>query len=67
MEFSLLSASPCPKEAFVSTSLQYKSFENTKGKDELTCYEQFLHFPECFYPFAELPADFIKFKIEMGF
>ena len=28
--------------------MQYTSFENTLGKGEIACYEQFLHFPQCF-------------------
>ena len=41
--------------------LQYKSFENTVGKGEIACYEQFLFFPvysthlKSFLPF---PANF---------
>ena len=31
--------------------LQYKSFENTAGKGEIACNEQFLLFPQCFLPF----------------
>ena len=30
--------------------LQYKSFENTVGKGEIACNEQFLLFPQCFLP-----------------
>ena len=30
--------------------LQYKSFENTEGKGEIACNEQFLLFPQCFLP-----------------
>ena len=32
------------KPWFLRVSL-YKSFENTVGKGEIACYEQFLHFP----------------------
>ena len=39
------------------------SFENTLGKGEITRNEQFLLFPQCFYPFREHSAIFIKFKI----
>ena len=31
--------------------LLYKSFENTVGKGEIACREQFLFFPQCFVPF----------------
>ena len=39
--------------------------ENTVGKEELACNEQFLLFPQCYLPFGKLPvsAIFIKFKI----
>ena len=30
--------------------LQYKSFENTVGKEEIVRNEQFLLFPQCFLP-----------------
>ena len=32
------------------TCLQYKSFENTVGKEEIARNEQFLLFPQCFLP-----------------
>ena len=32
------------------TCLQYKSFENTVGKEEIACNEQFLLFSQCFLP-----------------
>ena len=41
-------ALPFPKQALVFTCLQYKSFENTVGKKEIACNEQFLLFPQCF-------------------
>ena len=48
----------------VFTYLQYKSFENTMGKGELTRYEQFLLFPLCFLlPFGGVSAFFFEFKI----
>ena len=37
-------------------------FENTVGKGEIACNEQFLLFPQCLL-FGELSAIFIKFKI----
>ena len=45
--------------------LQYKSFENTVGKGEIACKEQFLLFLQCFffYLFGELSAFFDKFEI----
>ena len=39
---------PFSKQAMVFTCLQYKSFENTVGKGEIACNEQFLLFPWCF-------------------
>ena len=39
---------PFPKQALVFTCLQCKSFENTAGKGEIACYEQFLLFPQSF-------------------
>ena len=45
------------------TCLQYTSFENTEEKDEIAHNEQFLLFQQCFYPFRELSAIFIKFEI----
>ena len=33
-----------------SPGLQYKSFENTVGKEKLVRNEQFLLFPQCFLP-----------------
>ena len=33
---------PFPKQALVFTCLQYKSHENTVGKEEIVRYEQFL-------------------------
>ena len=43
--------------------LLYKSFENTVGKGEIACNEQFLLFSQGFYPFVELPTILIKFEI----
>ena len=37
-----------PKQALFFTCLQYKSFDNTKGKGEITRNEQFLLFPTVF-------------------
>ena len=39
------------------------SFENTVGKGEVARNDQFLLFPQCFYPFGELSAIFIKVEI----
>ena len=36
---------PFLKQALVYMCLQYKSFENTKGKKEIACNEIFLLFP----------------------
>ena len=46
----LLSNQPFPKQALVFTCLLNKSFENTVGKGEIACNEQFLLFPQCFPP-----------------
>ena len=49
---------PFPKKTLVFMYLQYKSFENTKGKGEIARNEQFLLFPvfstglENFMPFS---------------
>ena len=45
------------------TCLQYKSSENTLGKGEIACNEQFLLFLQCFLPSGELSDIFIKFEI----
>ena len=42
--------SPFPKQALVFTCLEYKSFENTAGKEEIARNEQFLLFPQCYLP-----------------
>ena len=39
---------PFPKQVFVSTCLQYMTFENTMEKEEIARNEQFLLFPPCF-------------------
>ena len=54
---------PFPKQALVFTCLPDKSFENTEGKGEIACNEQFLLFPQHFYLFGELSAIFNKFEI----
>ena len=41
---------PFPKKPWFFTWLQYKPFENTVGKGEIACNEQFLLFPHCFLP-----------------
>ena len=53
-----------PKQALVLTYmyLQYKSFENTVGKEEIAHDEQFLLYPH-FHPFWKLFAIFIKLKV----
>ena len=46
--------------------MQHKSFENRVGKGEIARYEQF-SFSHCvFYPFGELSAIFIIFKVVVG-
>ena len=42
--FTLSQTSPC---FYVST---VQSFENTVGKKEIACNQQFLTFPQCFLP-----------------
>ena len=37
-----------PKQALVFMCPQYNSFENTVGKGEIACNQQFLLFPRCF-------------------
>ena len=54
---------PFPKQALVFTCLQDKSFENTVGKGEIAHNEQFLLFPQCFYPYEELSSIFNKFEL----
>ena len=51
---------PFPKQALVFTCLQYKSFENTVGKEEIARNEQFLFSHSVLYPFGELSAIVIK-------
>ena len=53
---------PFPKQALVFTCLQYKSFENTVGKEEITHNEQFLLFPQCFLLILE---NFLQFSSNM--
>ena len=36
---------PFPNKPRIFTCLQYKSFENTVGKDKIACNEHFLLFP----------------------
>ena len=42
-----------PRQALVCTCLQYKSFENNVGKEEIARNEQFLLFPQCFLTHSE--------------
>ena len=39
-----------PKQALFLISLQKRSFENTVGKGEMACQEQFLLFLQCLLP-----------------
>ena len=41
---------PFPKQALVFKCLQHKSLENTVGKGEIACDQQFLLFQQCFLP-----------------
>ena len=47
---------PFPKQAFVFTCLQYKSFENTLGKEKWVVTSNFSFFRSVFYSFRELSA-----------
>ena len=47
-----------PKQALVFMCLQYKSFENTLGKREISRNEQFLLFPQCFLCISAIRACF---------
>ena len=49
---SPFSLNTLPNKPWFFTCLQYKSFENTVGKGEVACDEQFLFFPQCFLPFS---------------
>ena len=51
---------PFPKQALVFTCLQYKSFENTAGKEEIAHNKQFLHLPQCFLPVWRPSSSFLK-------
>ena len=51
------------KLTLFSFRAELKSFENTVGKEEIAHNEQFLLFPQCFKPFGELSAIFIRFEI----
>ena len=54
---------PSPKQAFVFTCLQYKSFENTVGKGEIAHNDQFLFSRKCFLPIWRTLCHFRRFKI----
>ena len=41
---------PFPKQALVFTCLHFKSFENTVGKGQIACSEQYLLYQQCFLP-----------------
>ena len=43
--------------------LQYKSFENTVGKEKLLLMRNFSFFHNVYYPFGELFAMYIKYKL----
>ena len=46
--FQLLTLWPIPTQWWLSTPLGNNPFENTVGKGEIACNEQFLLFPQCF-------------------
>ena len=54
---------PFPKQALVFTFLLYKTLENTVGKGEIACKEQYLLFPQCFLSFRRTFCNFIKLEI----
>ena len=54
---------PFPKQAFVITCQQYKSFKNTVRKGEIGRYEPISPFPSVFNLFGELAAISIKLGI----
>ena len=49
-------------QALVFTCLPYKSFENTVGKEEIACNEQFLLFPQCLLPIWRAFCHFHQIK-----
>ena len=54
---------PFPNKPWFFTCLQDKSCENTMGKGEIACNEQFLLFPQCFLPVLRTLSSFIRFEI----
>ena len=58
MYLTLSQTSPC----FYVSAVDYKSFENTVGKEEIARNEQFLLSPSIFNTLGELFAIFINFK-----
>ena len=48
--FESIYINPLKKQGLEFMCLQNKSLENTMGKGETDCYEQFLLFPQCFLP-----------------
>ena len=53
---------PFPIQALVFTCLQYKSFENTVGKEEIARNEKFLLFSQCFPSYLEI---FVPFSLNL--
>ena len=53
---------PFPKQALVFMCLQFKSFENTVGKEEIAHNEQYLLFPQCFLPIWRTFCHFHQIK-----
>ena len=51
------------KQTQVFTCLQYKSFENTVGKEEIARTSNFSFSPSVFYSFGDFSAVFIKLEI----
>ena len=56
--FEMVKTLPFTEQALVFRCLQYKSFENTVGKEEIARIEQFLLFPQCFLPFQRTSHHF---------
>ena len=51
-KFNSFPDKPCC--CFFFVCLQYMSFENTVGKEEIARNEQFLLFPQCFLPICKM-------------
>ena len=54
---------PFPKQTFIFTCLQYKSFENTEGKEEIAVNEQCLLFHVFFMLFENSQPFSLNLKL----